>query len=106
VENQCVFLTEQERKLVEFLKDGPKQYAEIKKHLGGEKTKSKTNYLLKKMDGKQIQQGGATNILFKKQDDSSCAAMELVSVQEHSRARICRYRADIFRSRVVTALTY
>ena len=50
--SQCEFNTENERVVLEFLKDGPKQYTEILNVFSkrqGEKKKSTLNKLLKKM---------------------------------------------------------
>lgn len=50
--SQCRFLTESERKIVEFLKDGPKQRKEIIENFG-KKRKTTTERLLRKMEEKR-----------------------------------------------------
>jgi len=57
VQNTCIFLNEEERKLVDFLKDSPKLYSEIVKYFvnkGIVKDRRTVNKLLKESETKRL----------------------------------------------------
>ena len=57
MQNQCIFLTEIEKAIVEFLKDSPKHYKEIVKKLQEEndiKDRRTVNNYLRKLEDKKI----------------------------------------------------